>query len=371
MKVMIVLPCLDIGGAEKMATDLAVALRRCQSAEVLVTSLADSLPYLPDLLRSSGVAVEQLGKRSGLDIRMVRRLNQVVKRFQPDVIHTHQGALPYVLPVLMLNPSVKCVHTVHNLPQYETDPIGGFIHRMAYRVCVTPVAVTGVIAEMFRSHYWLKDVAVINNGIDLSPYSSQTQRSAWRHDNGIPESTTTITCLAHFRPQKNHQLLLRAFASVASEYPDTMLLLVGDGPLRGPIEDFIASQKLGERVRLLGFRYDIPQILASSDIGVLSSNYEGMPLSVMQMMEAGVPVVATRVGGLPELVIDGEDGYLVPPSDAGELAAALKHLVSSERERTRLGSNGRRKAIANFGTDRMAEQYCRIYESVAPSAVMA
>lgn len=370
LKVMLVLPCLDAGGAETMVADLAISLQQSGLVEVQVTSLFPSRPGLPRRLHDAGVVFQDLGKRRGLDPGVVRRLDDAVARFQPHVLHTHQYVLPYVLPVLLRHSSLPCVHTIHTLPHNETSFAGRLLQRLAFRGRVIPVAINSVVAGLTRAEYGLPEVPVVPNGIDLLPFYGQRNCARWRLENHIPLSAVVIACLAHLRPEKDHSLLLNAFSLVARDCPDALLLLIGDGPLRESIHDTVASLNLQDRVHLLGFREDIPDILAASDIGVLSSIYEGMPISVLQIMAAGLPVVATSVGGLPSLVQPGVTGSLVPHGRPVPLAAALRRLVLDAGERSRLGSNARVRALAEFGAGQMAAAYCRLYERAASPALL-
>lgn len=370
MRVMLVLPCLDPGGAETMVAELAISLQRSARVHAQVTSLFASRPALPARLHDAGVPFEDLGKHPGLDPGVIRRLDHAVARFQPDILHTHQYVCPYVLPVLLRRPSLPCVHTIHTLPRNETSRAGRLLQRLAFRGRILPIAINSVVASLARAEYGLPQVSIVPNGIDLTPYRIPRRSVAWRLENQIPLSSVVISCLAHFRPEKEHILLLQSFAQVVRECPGTLLLLIGDGPLRNSIRNCVSSLHLDSSVRLLGFRYDIPDILAASDIGVLSSSYEGMPLAVLQMMAAGLPVVATCVGGLPALVQPGVTGTLVSPGRPVPLAAALRHLVLDARERARLGLNARQRAFTEFGAEHMADSYCRIYERASSSALL-
>lgn len=143
-----------------------------------------------------------------------------------------------------------------------------------------------------------------------------------------------------------------------------IVLMVGDGELRPQVEEYIGRHGLEERLRLLGQRGDIPQILAASDIFVLSSDWEGLPYTIIEAMMSGLPVVATRVGGVPELVENEVTGFIVPPKNPQALAKGLQRLLDDPELRHRMGQLGREKALREFTLDRMLRETERVYEEV-------
>lgn len=358
-----VLPCLSAGGAETMVAELSIALARASLARVHVTSFFPSRPTLPERLFEAGVSYEDLAKRHGPDPAVLARLQRSMARFRPDVLHSHQYVLPYLTPLLLMHPRLRCFHTIHTLPRNETTRSRRLLQRLLFHARVYPVAINDVIASLARFEYGLAQIPTVPNGIDLEPFLHAFDATPWRVRNSIPPRATVITCLAHLRPEKNHSLLLQAFARLTPECPGAILLLVGDGPLRQQLQSAVTALRLDESVRFLGFRDDVPDILAASDLGVLSSRYEGMPISVMQMMASALPVVATSVGGLTALIQPGVTGTLVPPADPGALAGALRRLVLDPAERARLGANARNRASAEFSARYMAESYARLYLS--------
>src|SRR6185312_1185789 len=157
--------------------------------------------------------------------------------------------------------------------------------------------------------YGIGNSEVIPNCIPVRQYQlSKEVREQWRRNVGIASTDTVFTCVALFREQKNHQRLLRVFKAGPGCHSGAKLLLVGAGPTEDSIRQLAERYELGDQVRFLGLRDDIPEVLRASDVFVLSSDYEGNPLAVMEAMAAGLPVVSTRVGGVPELVAHGKDG---------------------------------------------------------------
>lgn len=165
-------------------------------------------------------------------------------------------------------------------------------------------------------------------------------------------------------PVKNHPAFLRAAARLAAEFPGAEFLLVGGGPLRPGLERMAASLGLGDRVRFLGDRRDVPAVLAALDVSVLPSHSESLSNAILESMAAGVPVVAARVGGNPEVVIDGVTGLLVPPDDDEQLADALLRLLRQPELRMRYGGQAREFARAHFRPERVRQQYDELYKTL-------
>jgi glycosyltransferase involved in cell wall biosynthesis len=199
-------------------------------------------------------------------------------------------------------------------------------------------------------------IRVIQNGLDPLPFE-RAQRGRIRPALGIGQEETVLVCVANIRPAKGHEVLLDAAHLLKWESFSFSLWLVGDGDLRPAIEAKVRASDLNQHVRLLGRRADIPDILADADIFVLASHWEGMPGAIMEAMAAQLPVVATRVGGIPELVVEGETGLLVPPGDAAALATALKRLLTNPDLRRRMGQAGHQRITTHFRLeDKVREQ---------------
>lgn len=320
---------------------------------------------LEAILLEQGIRVAYLGKRPGPDPRMVVRLYREFRRFRPHIVHTHRYVLRYALPLLLFRRRTLCVHTVHSLAQREVDLPGIWVHRAAYASGVVPVSIATEVSKSLRHLYGLRDVPLIPNGIPVAAYGRRAgEAQACRHALGFSDTDILVVSVGRLSEAKNPLLLLEAFSRASGSDEVFHLLLVGDGPLRGLIERRREELGLMGRVHLLGVRSDVPTILGASDVFVLASDWEGNPLSVMEAMAAGLPVVATAVGGVPELVDEGMDGFLVPPRDPAALAAALRSLLREPERRKTLGAAARRKAVARFDVSAMARKYEALYESL-------
>jgi glycosyltransferase involved in cell wall biosynthesis len=243
--------------------------------------------------------------------------------------------------------------------------IGAWVRILAFRYRighVVPVAVAEDVRTTIRQLYGYLDAPLIPNGIPTDEYAPDpNRRRRWRERHGLEPEAIVLTHVGRFAPPKNHALLIEAFAQLRTHTP-LYLLLVGGGELEDAVRQQVVELGLQDRVRFLGVRADVPAILNASDLFVLSSRWEGNPLSVMEAMAAGLPVVSTAVGGVPELVREGETGLLVPSGDAAALARALQALVDDPARREAMGKAARQHAITHFDIRHTVRQYETLYE---------
>ena len=363
IRVLEVLASLRRAGAEQVAVALARGLDP-QRFETAVVSLYDAFPDgLEAALEERAIPVWHLGKRPGADVRMYPRLRDVFHRFRPAVVHTHSYVLRYTWPAAWFLGAVT-VHTVHNLARQEVDRAGRWLHRAAFRCGVVPVAVSSEVARSFREFYGFEPAATIPNGIDTGALFRPQARQAWRCAHGFSAQDLLAVSVARLEPQKSPLDLLEAFTRALGPDPRWHLLLAGDGSLREAVRDAAARAGMAARVHLLGVRRDVPELLAAADLFALASRWEGHPIAVMEAMAAGLPVAATAVGGVPELVEDGASGLLAPAGDPAKLSAALAALARDPALRRRLGEAARRRA-AEFGAETMVARYAALFERIA------
>jgi glycosyltransferase involved in cell wall biosynthesis len=329
-------------------------------AEVQVVSLYDRCgSSLEDTLDRHHIPLWNVGKRPGIDLRVVSRLVHLVQRLRPDVIHTHLSALSYILPAAKIEAVPVLVHTVHNVAHRESNRLGRIANAMAFRAGVVPVAIAEAVRETVEKTYRLRNVPVIPNGICVSDFDwTNYERAECRRDNDISDDTILFVTLARVCYQKGIDILLAAFRNLGGRCKASALWIVGDGPLRAHIEQ--GARELGN-VRFLGTRSDVRRLLAAADVFVLPSRYEGNPLALMEAMAARKPVIATAVGGVPEILRGNQHGLLVQPEAPEELAQAMIRLASDSDARIRMGENAGEWARRHFTSGRMADAYMKLY----------
>ena len=355
-RVMIVVHGLETGGAEMMVLHLARELDRA-GHPVRVVSLHGDETDVAGLMRRAGIDVVALNKAGGPDPRTVLRLRAQMRDFSPTVVHTHLPVLEYVLPAARLyGRRVGIIHTVHNLARAETrHRVLRAVNRRAFSHGVVPVALNEEVRSSICREYALPPsaVPVVGNGIDLDAFRGPQRR-------GLRGAGARLLCVARLAPAKNHALLLQTVARLRESGRDVSLTLVGDGPLRGRLEELARELGISEHVRFAGRRTDTPAFYRDCDLFVLLSDYEGMPMSIIEAMASGLPVVATRAGGVGELVDDGVSGALVE-ADAAAAAEAIAAICDDPALYARL-SAGAVRTSSRYSATAMMEKYVGLYD---------
>lgn len=356
MRVLQLIPSLQVGGAERVVALLVEELQALGHEPSVVALGSPSGSWIEEDLRSRGVEPVFLGKAAGLDLRVVPRLAKALRSLRPDVVHTHLHVLKYLLPA---QSAWRCpvVHTLHNLADREATKADQRLQQVAFRAHVEPVAIGDAVAASARVLYGVDVAAVIPNGIAIDGLRTDAgARAELREELGLGSDAVVFVVVGRLNPQKNHAGLLEAL----TRCPEGHLLVVGEGELRAELEARVEALGLSSRVQFLGVRGDVPRLYAASDLLVLSSHYEGNPLVVMEAMAAGLPVVATAVGCVPELV-GPATGRLVVAGDPEALGRALAELASDGMLRQDLGVEGARVARVRFASSSMAREYARLY----------
>jgi glycosyltransferase involved in cell wall biosynthesis len=229
------------------------------------------------------------------------------------------------------------------------------------------IAICERMKDILVSSYGLpsEKIAVIYNGIEVETAKGPTAaRDRLMSEFGISEESLIVSTVGRLAEQKGHIFLLHAMKKLASEHPRVVLLLVGDGPLKGSIEAEIKSRTLSASVRMTGFREDFRDILAITDIFVFPSLNEGLSYIVLEAMAAGKPVVATDAGGNKELVVDGETGCIIRPKDVEGLHDAIEALIADEKRRKNMGEKGRQRIKESFALEGMIRKTLSLYPGI-------
>ena len=366
LRVLQVLPDLSMGGAERLAVHLVRHLDPERFETGIVSFYEPAGTDLDDVLARERRHVWYLGKKRGFDPRLFVALHRVFREFRPDVVHTHTTTLRYTLPSAVFHRIRARVHTIHNMAEKEAGH-WGWIRKLAFRLGFVPVAIANEVQRGVGRLYGIGDCPNIPNGIPLEAYTTpRVARDAWRTQEGFDPDALLFVTVGRPDPQKNHALAIEALERVCADYAGAFLLIVGSRgspEIQQRLERLARDHNVVDRVRFLGSRTDIPEILSAADVFMLSSDYEGNPLTVMEAMAAGRPVVSTAVGGVPELVEEGVTGFLTPAGDAQRLAQRMLQLGDASLRHS-MGEAGARRAVERFGVEQMADSYGTLYEEL-------
>jgi len=322
---------------------------------------------------AAGIPFHQVDIATGFSIRALRQIRRLAAGV--DILHVHgaRAALFGRLAAISLGQRrPHIVYTIHGFaaPHYPQPRRGLLLAIERALASFTDRFIAVCWAE--REALLTAGVArpeqarVIWNGINVRHFHEvQVDRVLQRDALGIPTDAKVITTISRLYKPRDFDTLLLAFQKVVAAYPDTYLLIVGDGPYRPQIQALISRLNLTSRVALSGFRRDIPQVLAVSDIFVLSTAlWEGLPLTVLEAMASGLPVVVSDVGGVREAVLHQETGILVPPKDHRALYEALSELLTNRSRARAMGLRGRERARMFFGVERMVRETAALYEEL-------
>jgi glycosyltransferase involved in cell wall biosynthesis len=317
---------------------------------------------LADELERAGVPVAVIPLRSRLEPRGLRALAQWMRDARVDLVHAHmyRSNVPATIAARMAGVrTVLC--QVHNVNTWETWR-QRWMDRLLLRWRAAMIAVSEEVKRDVVTNLRCSPdrVRVLYNGIDLEEYGSARPDPELRRSLGIGDGKRLIVVLARLVPQKGHIRLLRALEAVRGELPPTQVLLVGEGKMYDALVREVQTRRLNDMVLFAGHRDDAPKILALADLSVLTSDREGFSNAIVESLAAGVPVVATNVGGNCEAIVDGESGLLVDPHDTHGIGQAVKKLLGDETLRQRMSEAARLRA-KRFGLDQMVEETRRLY----------
>ncbi len=357
-----VLSSFGMGGQERVAFDLAVSQLRA-GWDVTAVSLAPPPDGpLAAELRAAGVRVEHVARdKPGVDLSLIVKLARWLREARVDLVHTHNRmALIYGAPAGRLA-RAAVVHTKHGKnPKGGTRLVAGNI---AGRLVHAFVAVSEETANVARKRHEVSQrrLFVIDNGIELSKFHPDADaRARIRRELGVVGDACVIGTVGRIAAEKDHARLVRAAAPLLG--PETHLAIAGDGPLLPALREQVHQLGVSKFAHLLGVRRDVPAVLNAFDVFAMSSVTEGLPLVIPEAMATGLPVVSTNVGGIPNVIDEGQTGFLV--ADEAGLHDRLAALVHDPALRRACGERARHAAVNRFSAERMQREYLQLYSRV-------
>jgi glycosyltransferase involved in cell wall biosynthesis len=356
---------LGFGGAELQVSRLALGMK-ARGRDVAVVSLIPPVG-LVDELRAGGVEVDCLNMRPGIPNPLAcMRLRQMIRRLRPEVVHSHivhANLLARVVRPFTRIPALVCTaHSIHEGKRWL---------ELAYRVTdrlsdmTTNVSQAGVDRYVRIGAAPAERIRFVPNGLDVTRYQRDAgARDRLRRELGVDDKFVWLA-VGRLTEAKDCPNLLNAFAAATKSDDRAVLLMVGRGNLDEQTYAVAKSLNLGDRVRFLGIREDIPAIMSAADAYVMSSAWEGMPLVLQEASATELPVVSTDVGGVAEVVLRNRSGLLVPPKNSEELAGAMRRMmVMSPDVRRQMGRTGRKHVESLFGMDCVLDAWDHLYSEI-------
>jgi glycosyltransferase involved in cell wall biosynthesis len=360
---------LNVGGPAIHVINLNTGLDPARFESILVTGIENpGEGSLLDLAVEHGiepVVIPEIVAEATLkprDLKALVALYRLLRRERPHIVHTHTAKAGFVGRLAARLAGVPViVHTYHGhvLHSYYAPRTTWLLRRMERVLGLLTHRIVAVSEQVKRdlADYRVANpekISVIPLGFELKPFlDSAIHRGSFRRELGVSNGAPLVGIVGRIFPIKNHRLFLDAAARVAAEEKAARFVIVGDGALRRQMEGHANGLGIADRVTFTGWRRDLPRIYADLDVLVVSSNNEGTPVSAIEAMASGCPVVATRVGGLPDLIDDGETGYLVPPGDADALGAAVIRLLRNHEAARRIGESARARVSERFTIERL------------------
>ena len=368
VRVMHVVYELRFGGMELGVAKLVNAFDRRR----ITSSICSCRPATSAKARlASDVRLHELNRRDGNDPMIVGRLAALFRRERPHVVHTHAwGTLCEGVLAARLARVPIIVHGEHGT--MSTHPRNLLVQRWVWSRVDQVLSVSSRLAERMAREvsFPLERIRTIRNGVDLTRFQ-RANRAAARASLGLDDAAFVVGTVGRLVPVKNQALLVEALTLLAARSVCMTALVAGEGPLREDLQQRVNAAGLASRVRLLGERSDVEQVMAALDVFTLTSTSEGMSNTIQEAMAVGVPVVATHVGGADELVEDGLTGVLVPSENATALADALEGLFRDPARRARFGDAGRERAEREFTLARMVREYEDLYLRLAAKKLVS
>jgi glycosyltransferase involved in cell wall biosynthesis len=363
MKILQVISSSGMYGAESVILNLARGLKTAGHPCFLGVFANSQNPNLQLHQRAieEGMPSYPLPCKGRFDPTAIRRIRDLATEIGADVIHTHGYKADLYARLALLDYGVPLVSTCHNwLDEDWRSYLYGVVDRYVLKSFPQVVAVSEEVRQRLLEVGVLQErIRVIPNGIDLRPFTVERGSDPvdWSQDR-----PAVVGIVARLSGEKGVDLFIRAAAQVAATISNTRFVVVGDGPEREELEALIDQLRLRPIVSMLGRRNDMPAQYASFDLLVSCSRKEGLPIAILEAMASGLPLVATAVGDVLNVVRNGETGILLPTGDPGALASAIVDLLRDREKRRRLGSVARQLVKSQYSAERMSNDYLDTYK---------
>ncbi|MBU7008216.1 glycosyltransferase [Phosphitispora fastidiosa] len=358
----------EFGGAEQ---HLLTLMRHVNPAEFELHAACFFSGPLAPLVVNEGFPAHVFPMQSKFDLSPINEIASLIRREGFSIVHTHGVRANLIGRLAARRAGVsRVVTTVHSVLHFDYPRrLDRFVNTLCENLTRRFTSRFIAVSEMLREQLVREGIpgdriTTVYNGLELGQYNPLLSGQTVREELGLSPDQTVAGIIARLHPVKGHDSLLEAMARVAPDFPDLALLVVGSGLERQRLEQAAEGLGIKDKVIFTGFRSDVPEVIAALDFLVLSSQSEGLGLIVMEAMAMQKPVLATRVGGIPEVVTSGQDGLLVPPGDSEALAQGIKTLVGNRELASQLAAAARLTIEAKFTAEKMGADTAALYQKM-------
>lgn len=350
---------LNVGGLERFIVEL---IKNFSGDVVTYILCLEEEGVLAGQVNGTVIA---LNEKPGLKLKSINKITEIIRQNKIHLVHTHNEAAHFYGAIAGVFCKLPVIHTRHGRYQHSSNK-KMLLNTLASLLSTRIVGVSDDISHLITKAEFIKKekVLTILNGVDIGEYLPRVSGMIPADIFGATAGCVRIGIVARLDMVKDHANLLDACDLLHKQAVDFRLIVVGDGPLRCQLEHRVKELQLDQKVGFTGTRHDIAAVLNMLDIFVLSSKSEGISMTLLESMSCCLPVVATEVGGNPEVVVDGETGYLVPPENPGALADKLLQLILDPALRKSMGVAGREQIMSKFSISQTASAYEQLYQGV-------
>lgn len=359
---------LDPGGAENHLLTLCQGLHSL-GHQVEVAYLLDGHNKLEPKFIQLGICTHGLRMRSRYDFTAMVRLVDLIRTNHYDIVHTHlirSDLLGTLAAKIARNKTL--ISSKHNDDWFYHNAVVAQTERWLCKQSRQVIVISQALANFYQSNSLIHDETKLNRihyGLDLKEFDHKllkTQKKEIYQPLGIPEGAQIVLTVGRLEVQKGQHYLINAFPKIHAYSPNIHLIIVGQGSLHFQLENHIKKLGLSSHIHLLGWRPDVQSLMAASDIFVLPSLWEGFGLVLLEAMAAQCPVIASNISAIPEIVVHGKTGILVPPRDSDALAQAILDLLQNSEQRLSMGREGRLRVMTDFTVERMVDRTITVYK---------
>ena len=367
IKILHLITSLEVGGAQR---GLLLGLPRFdpETYEHVICSLMDRMQMKNEFLKT-GIKVRSLGLNKKTDLSAPLRLHSLIRELRPDILHTYLlhsniigrivGRLLNVPVIIGSERTIGQVRSLGRLATKLTNPLTDIVEVNSH---------TGAKAIKKDLGVPENKIAIIPSGLDIDEYSTNSKRFQIRSSLGLSNKQHLVLYIGRLRHVKGVDQGIKGFERVLQKHPTAHLALAGEGEQFPSLQSLVADLGICANVTFLGVRNDLPHILSASDSVLLPSRNEGLPRAAIEAMAAGKPVIATKVGGTPEAIIDGVTGILVPPNDINQIGNAVSNLIENVELQNRLGSAGRKRATQHYSIEKYISRLDCLYRRLSEAS---